>query len=121
MNFAEGSGHLRLLHILLVDVVNVASPAAKVEGEVAPSLLLHSQHLGDVIGTGVVCVREGAPHRHPPAHSKLVDIVGLGLEEGELGGSDHRDSPSPRLRLLDHWDRQLRLLWGEGLRRMIGQ
>ena len=111
MNFAESSRHLRLLHILLVDEVNVASPAAKVEGEVAPGLLLRGQHLGDIIG--VVRVGEGASHWHPPAHSKLVG-VGLGLEEGELGGSDRRHSPSPRLRLLDHWDSHLRLLWGGG-------
>lgn len=107
MNFTESSGHLRLLHVLLVDVVNVASPAAEVEGEVAPGLLLRGQHLGDVIG--VVRVGEGAPHWHPPAHSKLVG-VGLGLEEGELRGGDCRDSPSSRLRLLDHWDSHLRLL-----------
>ena len=108
MDIAEGTRHLCLLHVLLVDVIDIASPTAKVESEVAPGLLLGGQHLGDVIS--VVGVREGASHWHSSAHhSELVD-VGLRLEEVELGGGDGGNPSSSRLRLLDHRDRQLWLL-----------
>ena len=105
MNFSESTRHLCLLHVLLVDVVNVAPPAAKVESEAAPGLLLRSQHLGDVVS--VVGVRKGTSHWHPPAHSKLVDVSGLCLEEVELGSSYGGDPPPSRLGLLDHWNRHL--------------
>ena len=106
MEVSDCTRHLGLLHLILVDVVHVASPTAKVEGHGTPGLLLGCQHLGYVIC--VVCIGERTSHRHSPTDSKLTNVR-MSLEEAQLGCNGGGHSPPPWLVFLHGWDLKLGL------------